>query len=65
MAIVCIGTKWCPDYSDYSREYICDAAADVSALPPSYPGSSALVASTGDVYVVNASSQWVKFGEGA
>ena len=65
MAIKCIGQKWCPDARDYSKELILDTEADVSALPECCPGSTALVCSTGEVRIVNASGQWVVFGEEA
>lgn len=43
-------------------EYICDTEADVANLPKCCPGSTAVVVATGNLYVVNASYQWVKFG---
>lgn len=62
MAIKCIGQKWCPDDRDYSKEFVLDTEDDVKALPMCCAGSTALVCSTGNVYIVNASGQWVKFG---
>lgn len=54
--------------STYVTEFICDTVADVANLPTEknkvYPGSAALVASTGDIYVLNASRKWVLFGAG-
>lgn len=44
------------------KEFIVDKEADVSALPACVPGSAAMVAATGNVYIVNASGEWVAFG---
>ena len=52
----------------YVTEFICDTVADIANLPTEknkvYPGSAALVASTGDIYILNASRKWVLFGTG-
>lgn len=44
------------------RDFICDTDADFADLPKCYPGSTAVSAATGNVYVVNASGEWVAFG---
>lgn len=44
------------------REYICDTDADFKDLPKRNPGDTAVSAATGNVYVVNASGEWVLFG---
>lgn len=44
------------------ENFICDTAADVETLPKCLPGSQAVVVGTGDLYVVNASGVWAKFG---
>lgn len=44
------------------RDYICDTDADFANLPKGNPGDSAVSAATGNVYVVNASGEWVAFG---
>lgn len=62
MAINWFGEKWCLGAEDHSKEFILDTEADVAELPECCPGSTALVCSTGNVYIVNASGQWVKFG---
>lgn len=50
-------------YGDLSRrEIVCDSASDVASLPASTTGSTAVVCDSGDIYVVNASGEWVKFG---
>lgn len=54
--------------SSYVSEFICDTEADVMNLPTEknkvYPGSTAIVATTGEVYILNASRQWVVLGSG-
>lgn len=54
--------------SAYVTEFICDTVADIANLPTEknkvYPGSAALVASTGDIYILNANRKWVLFGAG-
>lgn len=47
------------------KNFICDTTADVKNLPKCLPGSQAVVIATGDLYVVNASGEWAKFGGGA
>lgn len=65
--------KW-TDKGHYAHEdgfacvykFICDTEADVAKLQTEHPncgaGSTALVVETGNVYMVNASGNWVKFG---
>ncbi|MBO7079698.1 MAG: hypothetical protein J6W64_07825 [Bacilli bacterium] len=52
--------------SAYVSEFVCDTVADIATLPTDkrsvYPGSTCLVAATSEVYVLNASFQWVKLG---
>ena len=43
-------------------KFLCDTDADVANLPQCCPSSTAVSISTGNIYVVNASGQWVKFG---
>lgn len=68
MSIKMINKKYSTqdDGDRYVCEFICDTESDVETLraehPNCCPQSTALVCSTGDVYVVNASGQWVKFG---
>ena len=54
--------------SAYVTEFICDTTADVANLPTEknkvYPGSAALVASTGDIYMLSTSRKWILFGAG-
>lgn len=61
MAIKQIGRDWCPGDKNYSEQFVLDTEDDVKALPMCCAGSTALVCSTGNVYIVNASGQWVKF----
>ena len=44
------------------REFVCDTEADIANLPECMCGATALVISTGDIYIVNATGKWVKFG---
>jgi hypothetical protein len=46
------------------NEFICDTDADFADLPKCNPGDTAVSAATGNVYVVNASGEWVEFGGG-
>lgn len=46
------------------REFICDTDADFESLPKAHAGDAAVSAETGNVYVVNASGEWVEFGGG-
>ena len=64
MAIKMTGQTYCKCVEDYVREFICDTAADLANLPECCTKSTALVIATGDVFVVNASGEWVKFGGG-
>lgn len=61
MAYKLIRTVWEPEVVNV-KEFILDAEADVATLPECVPGSTALVCASGNVYIVNASGQWVKFG---
>lgn len=62
MALKLIDERYCPYIGEEVRKYICDTEEDIADLPTCCPQSTALVCSTGDVYVVNASGEWVKFG---
>lgn len=45
------------------KEFVADTSADVSSLPnkdEAAPGSTCLVAGSGDVYIMNASGNWVQ-----
>lgn len=44
------------------QEFVCDTDADFALLPKCDPGSAAVSVETGNVYVVNASGDWVSFG---
>ena len=48
---------------DYVCKYIVDSDADFANLPKSAPASEALSPS-GKIMIVNASGEWVAFGEG-
>ena len=49
--------------SAYVSEFVCDTVADIANLPTEknkvYRGSTALVTETSEVYILNASRQWV------
>lgn len=46
------------------NEFICDTDADFADLPKCNPGDTAVSAATRNVYIVNASGNWVLFGGG-
>lgn len=62
MAIKLISLEYCECVNDYRREYIVDSDADFENLPKSCVGSTALSPS-GAMRIVNASGEWVPFGE--
>lgn len=62
MAVKLVNRKWCPCMGAYQYDYIVDTEDDVSSLPKCCTGSSALVVESGNVYVVNASDNWVLYG---
>lgn len=62
MAIKLTDTAYCAYQKGNVCEYVCDTPEDVASLPKCCTKSTALVVSTGDVYVVNASGEWVLFG---
>ena len=51
--------------SAYVSKFVCDTEADIKTLPTEknkvYPGSTAVVASSGNLYILNASRKWVLF----
>ena len=62
MAIKLVGREYCAHLDDYRHEYICDADVDFMDLPKSCVGSTAL-STSGAIRMVNASGEWVPFGE--
>lgn len=62
MATKLIDTKVNPWTNKKHQEFICDTDADFANLPKGKPGDTAVSAATGNVYVVNASGNWVPFG---
>lgn len=61
MAIKCTSRKWCPVEKDFRTEYVMDSVDDAANLPKSCPGSMAIVAEGGAVFMVNASGEWKQF----
>lgn len=62
MAYKIINEAYCP-YADAQRkEFICDKDADITYLPECCTGSTALSVETGNLYMVNASGNWVLVG---
>lgn len=59
MAIKCVKNDW--SEGDCRRDFIVDSNEDFANLPECCTGSTALSPS-GDIMVVNASGEWVKFG---
>lgn len=51
--------------SAYVAKFVCDTETDIENLPTEknkiYPGSTAVVAETGNLYILNASYSWVLF----
>ncbi len=64
MAYKLINEKYCPFLDSQRCEFLCDTDDDFASLPPSCTGSTAISASTGNIYIVNASGAWIAFGEG-
>lgn len=62
MAYKLIDEEYCECADAQKKEFLCDTDADFADLPTACPGSTALSVATGNVYVVNASGEWVKFG---
>ena len=62
MAYKLISRDYCAHVDDYRHEYICDSNKDFENLPKCCPGSTAICPS-GDIYMVNASGEWMPFGE--
>ena len=54
--------EFSPTLKETISSWVCDTEDDVNSLPKCTCGSSAIVVSTGDVYMVNASGKWVKVG---
>lgn len=42
------------------KEYVCDTPEDIQNLPLSNMGSTCIVISTGEVYMINSKKEWVK-----
>lgn len=62
MAYKMVKREWCVCLKDYTKDFIVDTEAEIADLPACCTGSSALVAESGAVYIVNASGDWVLFG---
>ena len=62
MAYKIIDKKYSPFEDAKVRNFICDTDADFANLPECCTGSTAVSVATGNVFVVNASGKWVKFG---
>lgn len=49
------------DVAAYVSEFVADSANDIQNLPTNvYPGSTCLITSTSDVYILSAQKQWIK-----
>lgn len=62
MAIKLINSEYCPFNGAERKEFMVDADADFANLPKSCAGSTAL-SPFGNMQIVNASGEWVAFGE--
>lgn len=56
-----VNREWCACVQGFRDDFIVDTPDDFANLPKAATGSMA-VAPNGDVMVVNASGEWVKFG---
>lgn len=61
MAIQLVKREYCEHADDYICDFIVDSTEDLENLPECCAGSTALSPS-GDIYMVNASNEWVEFG---
>lgn len=59
--VVEIEYRSCMD--DFVKKYVVDSDADFAKLPKSAPASTA-ISPSGKIMIVNASGEWVDFGEG-
>lgn len=51
------------DIQAYVTEFVADTDADIADLPTTvYPGSVCIVAESANVYILNASKEWVLLG---
>lgn len=57
-----ISRQYCALQDGDVCEFIVDTDADFANLPEACTGSTALSVATGNVYIVNASGNWVPFG---
>ena len=62
MAYKLINEEYCACVDAQRKEFLCDTDADFTTLPKCCTGSTAVSVATGNVYVVNASGNWVAFG---
>ena len=64
MAVKKIDECYCPYVGEYRKEFVCDNDTDIASLPKCACGSTAVVISSGKVYMVNTQGAWVEFGGG-
>lgn len=62
MAYKLINCDWCVELDAYTKDFICDTEDDVANLPQCTTGSSAIVITSGTMYIVNTNGAWQKFG---
>lgn len=62
MAYKLIDREYNPHDDASKHSFMCDTDADFANLPECCTGSVAVSAATCNVYVVNASGNWVPFG---
>ena len=62
MAVKLTDSRYCVVQCCFVNDYVADTAEDVTTLPNSGTGSTAIVVATGEIYMVNASGEWAKFG---
>lgn len=64
MAYKLLSRRWAPHLNDYMYKYVVDTVDDVAGLPSCPVNSRAVVASSGAIYMVDASGSWVKHSDG-
>ena len=65
MGIKLINKEWKSEVNTYRQEYVIDTESDMTSLPTCCTSSTAVVISTGKVYMVNTTGEWTEFGGGA
>lgn len=62
MAFKVVSSEYCAFDDNYRKEFVVDSDDDFEELPQCCAGSTA-ISPSGAVCIVNASGEWVPFGE--